>query len=210
MNLLRTRFAIDDFILEMMQVPSAQLQLSQLQDWVSRLELKDDLFERHIEFRPDAYQRKLLCRTPRFDMLILCWQPGQASTIHDHQESLNVTRVYRGQLTSRCFTAATPCLHRSSGKGSETWANAQMAVNHQHPNAKVQNVALHPPALCQELYLEQRGLVVVDRHEIHQLANTSDENLVTLHIYARPLHDLTVYCPQSGKTQQISVQYNYE
>lgn len=84
MNLLKPRFTIDDFILEMLQVPNAQLQLSQLEDWVSRLKLKDDLFERHMNFCPETYQRKLVCRTPRFDMLILCWQPGQTSTCKTH------------------------------------------------------------------------------------------------------------------------------
>src|SRR3712207_6489683 len=102
MNLLKTRFCIDDLILATLRIPPAQLQLDQLQDWVSRLDLSDDLFKHHISFGAEHYQRKLLCRTSRFDLLILCWQPGQASTIHDHSHSLNVTRVYRGALTARC------------------------------------------------------------------------------------------------------------
>ncbi len=177
MYLLKTRFAIDDFIVEMMRIPIERLQLSQLQAWVSQLELKDDLFRHHLCFRPEQYQRRLLCRTPRFDMLILCWQPGQASTIHDHQDSLNVTRVYRGQLTSRCFAAAE---------------------------------ATNRPRLTQEVHLGPGDLAVVDRHQIHQLANTSNENLVTLHVYARPLQEITVYCPQSGIAESISVPYSLQ
>lgn len=194
MNLLKTRFAIDDFILELMRVPITQLQLPQLQDWVSRLELKDDLFDQHISFDAKTYQRKLVCRTPRFDMLILCWRPGQASTIHDHQESLNVTRVYRGQLTSRCFAAVAERCQRSKRLDE--------------PEA-ISNLV---PALLlnQETYLQTNDLAVVDRREIHQLANTSPENLVTLHVYARPLHDITVYCPESGKAQSLPVQYTPE
>lgn len=192
MNLLKTRFAIDDLILEMIRVPSQQLRLDQLQDWVSRLELKDDLFNQHISFRPESYQRKLLCRTPRFDMLILCWQPGQVSTIHDHQESLNVTRVYRGQLTSRCFAAVSSSTQFAQFGQFGSTASAV-------PSAGLR--------LQQETQLETGNLAVVDRHDIHQLANTSDENLVTLHVYARPLQSITVYCPNSGKAQPVSVHH---
>ncbi len=192
MNLLSKQLSLDDFILAMLQVPIAKLQLDQLQDWVSRLTLKDDLFDRHITFKPDTYQRRLLCRTPRFDMLILCWQPGQQSSIHDHQESLNVTRVYRGQLTSRGFQAIdrSPSLSFTN-QCSDPTASCSMPLH-----------------LCQEVQLEKSDLAVVDRHSIHQLANAADENLVTLHVYARPLQKLAVYCPQSGKSQLLPVHYS--
>lgn len=181
MILVSKQLSLDDFILAMLQTPVAQLQLDQLQDWVSRLTLKEDLFDRHLCFKPESYQRRLVCHTPCFDLLILCWQPGQSSPIHDHQESLNVTRVHRGQLTSRSFK---PTLDPFLPSGSATI-----------------------PLLCQETYLEQSGLAVVDRHHIHQLANTADENLVTLHVYARPLQAITRYCPNSGKPQILPVNY---
>jgi predicted metal-dependent enzyme (double-stranded beta helix superfamily) len=202
MNLLKTRFAIDDLILEMLRVPTEHLRLDQLQDWVSRLELNDDLFHQHIGFCPESYQRKLLCRTPRFDMLILCWQPGQASTIHDHQESLNVTRVYRGQLTSRCFAAVdsfSQCLNSACLEKERTAATRQSSLS------SASTASLPCLRLNQETYLKSGDLAVVDRHQIHQLANTSSENLVTLHVYARPLQTITVYCPDSGKAQPTPV-----
>jgi predicted metal-dependent enzyme (double-stranded beta helix superfamily) len=199
MNLLNPRFAIDDFILKMLQVPPAQLQLDQLQEWVSCLELKEELFDRHVSFDPVTYQRKLICRTPRFDMLILCWQPGQCSTIHDHQASLNVTKVHRGQLTSRCF-APIEVAETASEKGA----------THSlfRPGSKPDCCSQTKITLHEESYLERSALALVDRHEIHQLANTSTENLVTLHVYARPLQEIAVYCPESGRVERIPVQYS--
>jgi cysteine dioxygenase len=173
MVLLQTRFGIDDLILEMMQMPYADLRLEQLRDWVASLQLSEQLFERHLSFSDRTYQRKLLCRTPRFDMLILCWRPGQSSTIHDHADSLNVTRVYRGALTSRSFEI--------SQKQSAARCYLQS-----------------------EETLQAGAIATVDRRKIHQLANTSDENLVTLHIYARPLKTMRVYCPD-GRSQEISL-----
>lgn len=183
MTLLKTRLALDDFMLEMMRMPPDQLQLHHLQDWVTHLDLQEDLFRQHLEFCDQGYRCKLLCRTPRFDMLILCWKPGQASTIHNHANSLNVTRVYQGVLTSRMFAPA-----------SKTPTSSRCC---------------HPPALQVHLEadLSKNQLAAVDRHQIHQLANTSTENLITLHVYAQPLQSLQVYCPRSGQAESVPVQY---
>lgn len=170
MNLIRSRLAIDDFILEMMRLPPSQLQLAHLLDWTSQLDIKDELIRQHISFCQKNYQRRLLCRTSRFEMLILGWQAGQASSIHHHADSLNVTRVYRGVLTSRKF------------------ANSQLN-----------------PIQTHEEYLEKDGLESVERYEIHQLANTTDQNLVTLHVYARPLQNIQIYCPITGRSERIAV-----
>lgn len=185
MQLLRTRLSIDDFILRMLDIPSAQLGLEQLQDWVSRLVLNETLFRHHIAFSDRTYQRKLLCRTSRFDMLVLCWRPGQASTIHDHADSLNVTRVYQGVLTARTFD--------NSSSSSDRCCSLQTSTS--------------SLSLADEGQLERHHLTTVERHQIHQLANQSDANVVTLHVYARPLHSIRVYCPQSGHAERVPVQY---
>lgn len=180
MNLLKTRFGIDDLMLAMMQVPPERLSLEQLQEWIAHLDLRDELFKQHIAFCSQSYQRRLVCRTSRFDLLVLGWQPGQASSIHDHADSLNVTRVYQGCLTARLFDQTGP---RCS-----------------NVNSSVQ--------LQQETHLQADELATVDRYQIHQLANTSNENLVTLHLYARPLQTLQVYCPDSGQIERVPVQYD--
>jgi predicted metal-dependent enzyme (double-stranded beta helix superfamily) len=94
---------------------------------------------------------------------LVCWQPGQFSSIHDHGDSLNVTRVYRGVLTSRTFTR--------NDSATETLSTL----------------------LLDEKYLQPGELVGVDRVQIHQIANTSEENLITLNFYAKPLQQMQVY-----------------
>lgn len=202
MNLVKTRFSLDDFILEMMQIPYADLQLEQLYDWMSHLTLSDRLFHQHMSFCSQHYQRRLLCRTPRFDLLILCWKPGQCSTIHDHADSLNVTRVYQGVLTSRSFEAGCATVQVSAaGTAPSNPLSATVLP------MRDCSTPLAAPKLYREERLEARALATVNRHDIHQLANTADEDLVTLHVYARPLRHIQVYCPQSGRADQVPVQY---
>ena len=54
------------------------------------------------------------------------------------------------------------------------------------------------------------GMSGIDRDGIHQLANTSDEGLVTIHVYAPPLMQLTVYSEAAAETRLRSLRYTVD
>ncbi|HZM69269.1 MAG TPA: cysteine dioxygenase family protein [Candidatus Cryosericum sp.] len=180
-NPAMSHFSLDDFVAEMAHVPSQELTLPVLHQLSGSLDIRDDLIRDHIYFSAGSYTRNLVCRTPRFDMLVLCWRPGHVTTIHDHCGSLNATRVLHGKLTSRLF--------REAGRPT-------------------------PDRCLVELSEEERlgpgGFSLVDRDEIHQLANTSGEDLVTLHVYAKPLRDILVYDPATGGMERVTLRYSLE
>ncbi|MEY2831287.1 MAG: hypothetical protein RLZZ574_545 [Cyanobacteriota bacterium] len=178
MKILETRLTLDDFILEINKVPSLELKLDQLQDWVARLDLRNMAIAKHIYFSPENYQRRILYRDSCCEIILVCWQPGQFSSIHDHGDSLNVTFVYQGVLTSKTFTR--------NDSATETLS----------------------PLLLEEKYLQPGELIGVDRAQIHQLANTSEQNLVTLNFYAKPLQQMQVYNSMSGQSQLSPIQTN--
>lgn len=171
MRILQTRLTLDDFILKTKKVFPRQLELDQLQDWVAKLDLESLAIAKHICFSPKNYQRQILYRNSNCEIILVCWQPGQFSPIHDHGDSLNVTRVYQGVLTSRTFAQTDSATKKLS------------------------------PLLLEEKYLQPDKLVGVDRAQIHQLANTSEQNMITLNIYAKPLKQMQVYNSMSGKLQ---------
>ena len=175
------RISLDDFVFEMMHTQIKDLKIDNLVELFGRLDLKEILINEHIHFCKDSYARNLVCRTPRFDMLILCWKPGHVTTIHDHAGSLNVTRVYSGELTARNFEAYD---RPEPGK------------------ILVRQI--------EEERLVKGGFSNCDYAEIHQLANTSQSDLVTVHVYARPLKDITVYEPASGEARRVALRYTLE
>ncbi|GIW70683.1 MAG: hypothetical protein KatS3mg102_0225 [Planctomycetota bacterium] len=175
------RLTLEQFVLEIARIPREQLDLEALRDLVRRLDVCDDLIRQHIRFRPDSYARNLVCRTPAFDMLVLCWRPGQQTVIHDHGESLNVTRVVGGRLCSRMFVEAA--------------------------RPEPGRVLVRPTV---DELLDGMAFSCVDAGEIHQLANTSEADLVTLHVYARPLKDIRVYCPNTGEVDTVRLRYTLE
>lgn len=96
---------LDAFILETMRVPQSEMTLDRLESLFSRLDLPARVLDAHARTAAGDYCRTLLCRTPRFDMLVIGWRKGQFSSIHDHMGTLNCTRVIRGTLTQRLFRA---------------------------------------------------------------------------------------------------------
>jgi predicted metal-dependent enzyme (double-stranded beta helix superfamily) len=179
MNASPDHLSLEEFILEMGSQPVDRLTHDRLLDLTGRLELSADLIESRTCFGRDRYARNLICRTPSFELLVLCWKPGHLSTIHDHVGSLNAISVHRGTLTSRIFVPAEGV---PAGSGP-------VVLDHT------------------DAFLHGQGWTGVDRDGIHQLANTGQEDLVTVHVYAPALMALNVYSLDSPKVELEPLRY---
>jgi cysteine dioxygenase len=180
MNPTPDHLSLEEFIFEMGSQPVEQLTHDRLMDLTGRLQLSPDLIESRTCFGRDRYARNLICRTPSFELLVLCWKPGHESTIHDHVGSLNAISVHRGTLTSRIFAPAAGVV---AGSGP-------VVLDHT------------------DAFVHVQGWTGVDRHGIHQLANTGADDLVTVHVYAPALMALNVYSLDSAKVEQQPLRYS--
>lgn len=77
--------------------------LSTLQELLRRLELSEQDIERIARFEPENYQRNLICRTEGFEVLLLCFEAGQRTPIHDHAGSACGVKVIEGTATETIF-----------------------------------------------------------------------------------------------------------
>lgn len=179
MNASSRHLSLDGFIVEMGREPVSSLTHERLMDLVPRLGLSAALIESRICFSEDQYARNLVCRTPSFELLVLCWKPGHESTIHDHAGSLNAISVFAGELTSRLFQ---PTNARPAGAG---------------PVEMISEERVRPG---------QRWLGV-ERAGIHRLANTGSKDLITVHVYAPALMELTVYSTESPEVERRLLRY---
>jgi cysteine dioxygenase len=121
----------------------------------------------YIGFKAGNYARHRVFRNQWVEMLVLCWQPGHRTPIHDHNGSHGAVLVQQGVVWETIFTFddVNGLAYQSSqeyGAGMITGA---------------------------------------DVPDIHQLGNpdVSNQNLITIHIYAPPLGVLHTYKPGSAK-----------
>lgn len=170
---------LEQLLLALARAPVSSLSHARLLELAGRLALDDELVERRVVFARDAYARNLVLRTPELELLVLCWRPGQQSTIHDHAGSLNAIRVHSGRLTSRLFT---PVESAAQGSG--------------------------PVALVSTEMVGAGELTGLDRGGIHQLANLSARDLVTVHLYTPPLPAITVYSTEHACTERVPLRYS--
>jgi predicted metal-dependent enzyme (double-stranded beta helix superfamily) len=170
--------SLEQFIVEMGRQPASELTHERFMDLVHRLRLSDELIASSTSFTASHYSRNLVCRTQTFELLVLCWRPGHESTIHDHAGALNAIHVHRGELTSRIFVPADGA---AAGSG--------------------------PVVMTGEESVTRDGWIGVDRGGVHQLADTTGDDLVTVHVYAPPLRELTVYSTASAATERRPLRY---
>ena len=59
----------------------------------------------HVAFDGECYLRRRLFLNRSWEILLLCWLPGQATAIHDHGASWGSTLMLMGELTERSYRA---------------------------------------------------------------------------------------------------------
>lgn len=104
---------------------------------------------RHLAFEADCYLRRRLFLNRSWEILMLCWLPGQKTAIHDHGASWGSTLVMMGELTERTYRAPT-------GRGLEHKTDAvlgtgQVTVESQQTIHEVSNQGT-VPAVSLHLY----------------------------------------------------------
>ncbi len=58
-----------------------------------------ELLGPQLRFSERGYYRKRLHRNSAWEVLLLCWLPGQHTVIHDHGSSFSATRILSGEMT---------------------------------------------------------------------------------------------------------------
>ena len=141
--------------------------LKQLYSLLEGAKFSEDELRPHVGFKAGNYSRHRVFRNQWVEMLVLCWQPGHRTPIHDHNGSHGAVFVQQGILWESMFTF-----------DEETGLHYNASREYQ------------PGAVT--------GAEVVD---IHQLGNpdVSEQNLITIHVYAPPLGVLHTYKPGSAK-----------
>ena len=124
--------------------------------------------EKYCHFDPDQYARNQIVRTDKFELLALCWEPGQITPIHDHAGSDGWVHCLQGQIEEvrfRCFPSGDGTARVERGDvlrakpGDMTYINDDIAW--------------------------------------HTVANPTLERAVSLHLYSGPIDSCQYFDPDS-------------
>ncbi|NEP28647.1 cysteine dioxygenase family protein [Moorena sp. SIO3I6] len=144
--------SLDEFIYQVNAIAPQDMSMERFKELAANLNLSQKLIEQSISFKESDYHRRLVCMTPFGGIFVISWEPGQFSQIHTHGEEISIIRVYKGTLTHRFYD---PVEHLQGKQGYRT---------------------------KDEKKFTEGELVCVGFHQTHQLANESQERLVTVHV----------------------------
>lgn len=85
--------------LNALEAHDGRIPLDALRSMMQRLEVSEADLGDAVSFSERGYRRNLLCRGEGYEVLVLCWSPGQSSPIHDHAQSTCGVKVISGEAT---------------------------------------------------------------------------------------------------------------
>lgn len=159
---------IDDFAQGLSSIPEDAFTDRKVLEYVrgNRVDVKS--LAPYLYFSREHYARNLVHRTPLFELIAICWEPGQRSAIHNH----------RGQ---RCWMAMA--------YGKVQVHNFRLV--RQDPGTGY--CELEPST---HYIIDAERPAEVDREEpIHQVSNpvSFGSRAVTLHVYSWPYNTCEIY-----------------
>jgi cysteine dioxygenase len=131
------------------------------------------------------YTRNLIDRTPLYELMAICWEVGQASSVHNHRDQNCWMAVPVGRLQVENFHLVQQDL--ASGR-SRLEPLDTIEMNISEPCAVDPADPVHR---------------VVNPREFNQRA-------VSLHIYSRPFDTCVVYSPEQGTCGEIQLHFSTE
>ena len=139
----------------------------------------------YLSWDRQHYTRNLIARTPLFELMAICWEVGQASSVHNHLDQHCWMAVPIGRLLVENFHLILQDVEAGTCKLEP--AN-QVELNSSHP------CAVNP------------------LDPVHRVWNPPDFNqrAVSLHIYSRPFDRCVVYSPEQGTCGEIGLHFNTE
>ncbi len=131
------------------------------------------------------YTRNLIDKTPLYELIAICWEVGQASSVHNHRDQNCWMAVPIGRLLVQNYRV----ISQNVEEGCCELETADTAE-------------INPACPCAVNPIEP----------VHRVLNPREFNqrAVSLHVYSRPFDSCVVYSPQQGTCGVIQLHYNTE
>ena len=175
-------------------LPEGAFEADLVSEWMGELELDHAALAPYASWGDERYTRNLVRRSPRFDLILLCWPPGARTPIHNHNGQRGWVRVLRGTLRETSY-ATTPGAPHAIGETGDACRSLQGPL-------RETDRADFPAS---------EAVVTVDTERaIHALANPTTERAVSLHVYSLPHDSCLTYDLETGKATRVELRFDTE
>lgn len=186
MTIAIKQISIEDFVAQLRKFPETSFdQTEQIRRFLADNPLNPDSLEPYLVWDRQHYTRNLVDKTPLYELIAICWEVGQISSVHNHRDQNCWMAVPTGRLLVENFRVA-----------HEDIACGKCAIE---PTETVEMNASHPCAVDPLAPVHR----VINPREFNQRA-------VSLHVYSRPFDTCVVYSAEQGTCGEIQLRYTTE
>jgi cysteine dioxygenase len=183
---LSKQVPIEDFVAGLRKFPEAAFSgTEQILHFLQQTPVAPDTLERYLVWDRQHYTRNLIDKTPLYELMAICWEVGQISSVHNHRDQNCWMAVPVGRLLVENYRVAAQDVDKGTCRLD--------------PSDTVEMNVTQPCA-------------VDPREPVHRVLNPREFNqrAVSLHVYSRPFDSCVVYSPEQGTCGEIKLSYNTE
>jgi len=183
---IQKQLPIRDFVSELRRFPeSAFNQTQELLQFLTGTQVDPDTLAPYVCWDRQHYTRNLIDKTPLYELISICWEVGQVSSVHNHRDQNCWMAVPIGRLLVENF-------HLVSQDVDAGACDLQPS----------DTVEMKPGQPC----------AVDPLDPVHRVLNPREFNqrAVSLHVYSRPFDTCIVYSPEQGTCGEIKLHYTTE
>ncbi len=177
---------IGNFAAALRQFPeSAFSEIATILDFLRTTPVEPDTLAPYLTWDRQHYTRNLIDKTPLHELIAICWEIGQVSSVHNHRDQNCWMAVPIGRLQVGNYRV----LQQDLVKGKcqlQPADTVEMNVN--------------------------RPCAVDPKEPVHRVLNPREFNAraVSLHIYSHPFDTCIVYSPEQGTCGEVKLRYTTE
>jgi len=177
---------IQKLVEELRTLPeSAFISTEPLRLFLTQMPVDAESLAPYLTWDRQHYTRNLIDRTSLYELMAICWEVGQASSVHNHRDQNCWMAVPLGRLQVENFHLVDQDL--AAGRSQLEPLNT-VEMNIAHPCA------------------------VDPADPVHRVINPREfnERAVSLHVYSRPFDTCVVYSPEQGTCGEIRLHFTSE
>jgi len=180
------QFSVQDFVSELRKFPETAFDgIEEVRAFLQNTPISPESLAPFLTWDAQHYTRNLIDKTALYELMAICWEVGQASSVHNHRDQNCWMAVPSGRLLVENFHV----VHQDIAAGKCTIKVTEtVEMNASHPCA-------------------------VDPLEpVHRVLNPREFNqrAVSVHVYSRPFDTCVVYSAEHGTCGEIQLHYTTE
>jgi len=179
-----TTVSIDRLVEGLRQLPASAFDTTEVvREFLRDHPVSAESLEPYLNWDLQHYTRNLIDRSSLYELMAICWEVGQASSVHNHRDQNCWMAVPIGRLRVENFHLVQQDLSQGQCR-LEPLNTVEMNIS--------QPCAVDPA------------------DPVHRVVNPREFNqrAVSLHVYSRPFDTCVVYSPEQGTCGEIKLHFN--